>query len=135
MSGVVAAVESVEFDLDDKTSMDSVPCHCVCLNDNYKKRQCQQVKKISSFIRTRNRNLSYWSNRQTRANNEQPRQQDRYQQRRSRRVGWSSHSRNLSSNSDLTSSFGVSENANRGGNNYATRSGPPPNNRPNVDNK
>lgn len=64
MSDVIAAVESNELRLDDKTSMDSSAFRRVCLNEDHNLSQFQLVKKIASFIETCNGYFSYRQNRQ-----------------------------------------------------------------------
>lgn len=56
MSELIAAVESGEFDIDDTTSMDSVPYCRVCMNGSHRTSQCEQVKDLKAFIRARNKN-------------------------------------------------------------------------------
>lgn len=73
VTDIVFAAELGAFDLDDTNSIDSTPFCRVCLKDNHEASRCQQVKKIATFIRTRNRNFEYWRNRRE-GRNEQPRQ-------------------------------------------------------------
>lgn len=63
ISDVVAAMESEEFDLHETTSLESLPFYLVCLSDNHETSQCQQMKNIASFNRTRRRNFFYWRSR------------------------------------------------------------------------
>lgn len=63
-SDLVAAVESSGFDLEETTSMDSMPFCRVCRNDNHKASKCQKAKNILSLNPTRNRTFEYLRNQQ-----------------------------------------------------------------------
>lgn len=121
---VSAAIESIEFGLDDTTSMDCTQLCRACRNGNHKTTWFHQVKSIAIFIRTRNRSFSYWRGGKAVANDEQPRQQDNYQQGRNHRGRWSIYSLNWSPNRDPTSTRGPSKKENRASTNYIQRSGP-----------
>lgn len=85
ISDLVGAFELGKLDWDGTTSMESTPFCGVFLNDNHKTARCQQVKNTTYFNRTRDRNFSYWRNRQVRRN-EQLLLTNNYRQYR--RNGW-----------------------------------------------
>lgn len=59
----IGAFESGEFDLDDTTTMNSVPFCRVCMNDNHRTSEYLQIRDLKSLIRTRNMNCNLWHNR------------------------------------------------------------------------
>lgn len=95
VSYVVASVKSEEFDLDDTASMDSTPFCPVCLNDNHKTSECQQIQSLASFTPTRNRNLQQCRTHNNWRSIEHPKPRGAEQPRR---PDWKHHSRERRNN-------------------------------------
>lgn len=129
MSDLVAAVDSAELDVDDKSSMYCTPLCRVRLNDNHNTSHCQQIKNIASFIRSCYRNICHWQNRQTRASGAQRCQQPRYQRDQNHPDKWSNYNWSSSFNQSLILSTNTGESAKGDCTNFSRCSEPPASNR------
>lgn len=62
MRNVIAAMESIKVELDDRNSIDSTQFFQVCLHDKHSSSWCEQVKNIATLIRSYNRNFFNYLN-------------------------------------------------------------------------
>lgn len=115
MSKVIAAVESHKLELGSAALLNIPPVYWSLLTMNHRTSRCQNVKMITGFKRTSNRNLLYQKEWKTGTGIEHSCLQQHYWESQNRRFGWKNNSRNSSFNWDPRPSGGSRKKENTGG--------------------